>query len=203
MDRNKVGRTDTTGSTTNPSGIRFGLRPARLEEKDLLSELIEQSVRELSKVEYNSREIEGALRTVFGVDTELITDGTYYTVEAYINGAVPIIAACGGWSKRKTLFGGDQFDKRESEKLDPATDAAKIRAFFVHPTWARRGIGTMILEECERAAKAHGFKRLELMATLPGEKLYRVYGFESHAPIEYDMGRDGTITFVPMSKHIL
>ncbi len=188
--------------SSQKSGIRFGLRPARLSEKDLLTELIEQSVRGLSINEYSSREIEGALRSIFGVDTELISDGTYYTVEAYISGAVPIIAACGGWSKRKTLFGGDQFDKRESEELNPATDAAKIRAFFVHPTWARRGIGTMILEECERAAKAHGFTRLELMATLPGEKLYRHYGFESEEPIRYDMGKDGAITFVPMKKQI-
>ncbi len=184
------------------SGIRFHIRPARLSEKELLAELVAQSVRELSREEYTEREIEGALRTVFGIDTELITDGTYFAVEAHISGAVPIVVACGGWSKRKTLFGGDQFEGRASEELNPAVDAAKVRAFFVHPAWARRGLGTMILEECERAAKADGFTRLELMATLPGEKLYRTYGFIAGESIQHDMGQDGLITFVPMSKAI-
>lgn len=183
--------------------LQFHIRPARLDEKDALAYLVALSVRELSREEYSEREIEGALRTVFGIDTELINDGTYFTVEAHIDGAIPIIVGCGGWSKRKTLFGGDQFDGRESEELNPTTDAAKVRAFFVHPAWARRGIGTLILEECERAAKAHGFTQLELMATLPGEKLYRTYGFAASASIQHDMGKDGMITFIPMKKAIL
>lgn len=182
--------------------FRLSIRLARLDEKEVLSHIVAISVRELSREEYSEREIEGALRTVFGIDTELIKDGTYFAVEAHIHGTVPIVVGCGGWSRRKTLFGGDQFDGRVSEELNPTTDAAKVRAFFVHPAWARRGIGTMILEECERAAKAHGFTQLELMATLPGEKLYRTYGFIASESIEYDMGKDGMITFVPMKKAI-
>ncbi len=182
--------------------IPFFIRPARQDEKEVLEHIVALSVRELSREEYSEREIEGALRTVFGIDSELVKDGTYFAVEARIDGAVPIVVACGGWSRRKTLFGGDQFEGRESEELDPATDAAKVRAFFVHPAWARRGIGTLILEECERAAKAHGFTQLELMATLPGEKLYRTYGFVASEPIQHTMGEYGTITFVPMKKAI-
>lgn len=198
--------TDKNNPTTKPNDgeqvIPFFIRPARQDEKEVLEHIVALSVRELSREEYNEREIEGALRTVFGIDSELVKDGTYFAVEARIDGAVPIVVACGGWSRRKTLFGGDQFEGRESEELDPATDAAKVRAFFVHPAWARRGIGTLILEECERAAKAHGFTQLELMATLPGEKLYRTYGFVASEPIQHTMGEYGTITFVPMKKAI-
>lgn len=194
-----------TDKNNEPSsgGVHFHLRAARLDDKDVLTEIVALSVRELSREEYSEQEIEGALSTVFGIDTELIADGTYFAVEAHISGTVPIVVACGGWSKRKTLFGGDQFDGRVSEELNPATDAAKVRAFFVHPAWARRGIGTLILEECERAAKAEGFKRLELMATLPGEKLYRTYGFVAGQSIQHDMGIHGRITFVPMTKEIV
>ena len=184
------------------ASLRFHVRPARLDEKEALRHIVALSVRELSREDYSEREIEGALKTIFGIDTELISDGTYFAVEAHIDGTVPIIVGCGGWSKRKTLFGGDQFNGRESEELNPATDAAKVRAFFVHPAWARRGIGTLILQECERAAKASGFTKLELMATLPGEKLYRTYGFAASPSIQHDMGEDGMITFVPMIKAI-
>ncbi len=189
-------------SSKSNQPFRLNIRPARLDEKEALAHIVAISVRELSREDYSEREIEGALRTVFGIDTELIKDGTYFAVEAHIHGAVPVVVGCGGWSRRKTLFGGDQFDGRVSEKLNPATDAAKVRAFFVHPAWARRGIGTLILEECERAAKVHGFTQLELMATLPGEKLYRAYGFVPSESIQHDMGKDGMITFVPMKKII-
>jgi GNAT superfamily N-acetyltransferase len=196
--------TDKSNSTHDApaASLRFHVRPARLDEKEVLTHIVALSVRELSREDYSEREIEGALKTIFGIDTELISDGTYFAVEAHIDGTVPIIVGCGGWSKRKTLFGGDQFNGRESEELNPATDAAKVRAFFVHPAWARRGIGTLILQECERAAKASGFTQLELMATLPGEKLYRTYGFAASPSIQHDMGDDGMITFVPMIKAI-
>jgi GNAT superfamily N-acetyltransferase len=196
--------TDKSNSMQGASvdSLRFHIRPARLDDKEVLMHIVALSVRELSREDYSEQEIEGALKTIFGIDTELINDGTYFAVEAHIDGTVPIIVGCGGWSKRKTLFGGDQFDGRESEELNPATDAAKVRAFFVHPAWARRGIGTLILQECERAAKASGFTQLELMATLPGEKLYRTYGFAASPSIQYDMGENGMITFVPMKKTI-
>ena len=116
---------------------------ARAADVPRLREVIEASVRGLQAQDYTPSQIEGALRSVYGVDTQLIADGTYFAVEGSEDGQ---IIACGGWSKRKTLYGGDQYAGREDSLLDPARDAAKIRAFFVHPDWARRGIGTLILE---------------------------------------------------------
>src|SRR5436305_9663325 len=133
-----------------------------------LRALIEESVRGLQAGDYSPAQIEASLRTVYGVDSQLISDGTYFVVEAE-GGA---IVGCGGWSKRKTLYGGDQWAGREDSLLDPARDAAKIRAFFVHPKWGRQGIGTLILETCEEAARAAGFRRLEMGATLTGVPFY-------------------------------
>jgi GNAT superfamily N-acetyltransferase len=154
--------------------------------------------------------LEGALRTVYGVDTQLIADGTYFAAEALVDevvadagaessGAV-VLAGCGGWSKRKTLYGGDQFAGREDSLLDPATDAAKIRAFFVHPAWARRGIGGMILEACETAAEAAGFRRLEMGATLTGVPFYRAKGYVELETSEAPLGNGLTLPIVRMGK---
>src|SRR5579862_4575677 len=150
------------------------LRTALTADIPRLREVIEASVRGLQAHDYTPAQIEGALRGVYGVDTQLIADGTYFAVEAPEDGE---IIACGGWSKRKTLYGGDQYAAREDSLLDPARDAAKIRAFFVHPAWARRGIGTLILEACESAAIAGGFTRLEMGATLSGVAFYRAKGY--------------------------
>ncbi len=157
--------------------IRIRLADSR--DIPLLRELIEASVRGLQAGDYSPAQLESALRTVYGVDTQLISDGTYFAAEeTEASGAegsteksrgAALLVGCGGWSKRKTLYGGDQFAAREDSLLDPATDAAKIRAFFVHPAWARRGIGGMILEACEAAAFAAGFRRLEMGATLDGD----------------------------------
>jgi GNAT superfamily N-acetyltransferase len=174
------------------------IRPATLADKPPMEALIAASVEELSREEYSPEQIAAALQTVFGVDTELINDGTYFAVEDGEHAG--IIVACGGWSKRKTLFGGDQFAARQSQMLDPATDAAKIRAFFVHPHYARRGIGSLLLEHCERAARQAGFTRLELMATLPGVKLYRTHGFIAGTEVLHDAGNGIVIPFVPMTK---
>ena len=114
----------------------------------MLTGLIDASVRGLQAGDYTPAQIDGALRAVYGVDTQLIADGTYFVVER----PGDTIAGCGGWSKRKTLYGGDRNQAREDSLLDPRRDAARIRAFFVHPEWARRGIGAMILEACESAA---------------------------------------------------
>jgi GNAT superfamily N-acetyltransferase len=138
-----------------------------------LKELIPASARTLSAGFYTDRQIESAIIYIFGVDSQLIADGTYFAAVADDQ-----IVGCGGWSKRKTLFGGDQMKNEEDELLDPAVDAARIRAFFVHPDWARRGIGRRIIEACEAAAKADGFSRMELGATLPGEPLYAAMGYE-------------------------
>jgi len=171
------------------------IRPARLDEREKLQALIARSARALSVGDYDEAQLDRAIGTVFGVDTELVRDGTYLVAE--IDGA---LAGCGGWSKRKTLFGADGRRDRESGLLDPTTDAARSRAFFVAPEWARRGVGTAILDACEAAARAAGFAALELMATLPGERMYRARGFAGSDPIEYDMGDGLMIRFVPMRK---
>src|SRR5215472_9410220 len=143
--------------------MHFRLRKAVADDIPRLRELIEASVRGLQADDYTPAQIEGALQSVYGVDTQLIADGTYFAVESSDDGQ---IIACGGWGKRKTLYGGDQYPAREDSLLDPAHDAAKIRAFFVHPRCARRGLGSVILQACESAALADGFVRLEMGATL-------------------------------------
>ena len=170
------------------------IRPALRPEIPALEALIAHSARELSQGYYSAEEIEAAIEHVFGVDTELIEDGTYFVAEA--DGA---LAGCGGWSRRRTLFGGDRAASRESGTLDPATEPARIRAFFVHPAWARRGIGQAILTRCETEARQAGFRACELMATLPGVPFYRVMGYEGDVPIRYDAG-GVTLSFVPMRK---
>ena len=148
------------------------LRRATLADVPELQAMIARSARGLSEGFYTPVQIESAVRHMFGVDTQLVHDGTYYVVEA--DGA---LVAGGGWSRRRTLFGGDQFKQGEDASLDPAHDAARIRAFFVDPSWARRGLGRLLFEECRSAAAAAGFTTLELLATLPGEPLYTALGF--------------------------
>ncbi|NHC37591.1 GNAT family N-acetyltransferase [Scytonema millei VB511283] len=175
----------------------FILRQARLDERVQIERLIAASARGLSRADYTDEQIEAAIASVFGVDTDLIVDGTYFVAEA-----TEMLVGCGGWSKRKTLFGGDRYSDRESGYLDPNCDAAKIRAFFVHPDWARQGIGRAILQRCELQAQASGFRSLELMATLPGVKLYRAYGYTGSDSVTYTIGNGVSIEFVPMSKTI-
>ena len=156
--------------------MRVSLRKAVAADAPRLREVVEASVRGLQAENYSPAQIEGALESVYGVDSQLITDGTYFVAEiAEPDGAQ--IVACGGWGKRKTLYGGDQYAGREDLLLDPRRDAAKIRAFFVHPQWARQGIGGLILEACERAAISAGFTRLEMGATLSGVAFYRAKGY--------------------------
>jgi GNAT superfamily N-acetyltransferase len=152
------------------AGLR--LRKAALEDTEVLTGLIRDSVLGLSGGDYSEEQLASALRHLFGVDTRLIEDGTYFVVESEGN---PV--ACGGWSRRRTLFGGDQYADRSDDRLDPAEEPARIRAFFVHPDWARRGLARLILAECARAAKQEGFRRLELMATLTGIPFYEREGF--------------------------
>ena len=173
------------------------LRKARLEDRAALARLIELSARALSGEDYTPEQIEGAVGHVFGVDSELIRDGTYFVAEA-----AGALVGCGGWSRRRTLFGGDQYAGREPSELDPARDAARIRAFFVHPAWARRGIGRALLERCEAEARACGFRSLELMATLPGLRLYRAHGYVEGARVTHDLGGGVRIDFVPMRKDL-
>lgn len=174
----------------------FVIRKARPEEREEIEELIAESARSLSREDYRDEQIEAAVAHVFGVDSELVNDGTYFVAEA--GGR---LVGCGGWSRRRTLFGGDRFAARAEGTLDPATEPAKIRAFFVHPSWARKGVGRALLETCEREARAHGFRALELMATLPGVKLYAARGYAAAEPVTHDAG-GVIIEFVPMRKDL-
>jgi GNAT superfamily N-acetyltransferase len=171
-----------------------------------LRKLIETSVRGLQARDYSAAQLEKALETVYGVDTQLISDRTYFAAEEMDDFAgssrAPLLVACGGWSKRKTLYGGDQFAAREDSLLDPASDAAKIRAFFVHPAWARRGIGGMILEACEAAAGAAGFRRLEMGATLTGVPFYRTKGYVELEGMEAALGDGLALPIVRMGKSV-
>lgn len=176
-------------------GLR--IRAAVAADVAALRELIARSARELSVADYTPAQVEGALRGAFGVDSQLIRDGTYFVVEC-----AGELVGCGGWSRRRTLFGGDAFTQRDAAELDPIRDAAKIRAFFVHPDHARRGIGSALLAHCETAAQAHGFTRCELMSTLPGLKLYRRHGYQPGERVFHDVGGGETVEFVPMHKSL-
>lgn len=226
-----------TPSRTSAPGAEFQVRPALADEIPVLRELIEASVRQLQAEDYTLEQREHALKTVFGVDSQLVADGTYLVVEAFyleanaqsqsnssperrlesrlaavalaaglgvdastIGFHGPVIVACGGWSKRKTLYGGDKWNDREDSLLDPKLDAAKIRAFFIHPTWARRGIGTLLLDACEKAALAAGFTRFEMGATLTGAKLFGARGYKAVKNIEVPIGAGFTLPVIHMEK---
>src|ERR1700736_998240 len=173
------------------------LRNATLDDVPALQSLIARSARGLSTAEYRPAQVEGALRGAFGVDTQLVNDQTYFVAEE--NGA---IVCCGGWSYRSTLFGSDARGGRDSSLLDPHTQAAKIRAFFVDPSRARRGIGSLLLERCEQEARAHGFSQVELMATLPGVKLYAARGYIGTDMVHFDVAPGESIEFIPMRKQL-
>ena len=173
------------------------LRTALMTDCRTIESLAADSIRKLGALDYSAEQIESALTSAFGLDTQLITDQTYFIVEAG-----QLAVACGGWSFRETLFGSDAEQNRNPQRIDPATGAARIRAFFVHPDYARMGIGSMIMQHCEREAIRAGFRKLELMATLPGVKLYAKHGFAAGNSIEYQMGEQLSIKFVPMFKEI-
>ncbi len=171
------------------------IRPAVLSEVPSLNELVTASARELSRGYYTPSEIELLIRYVFGVDTQLLIDETYYAVER--DGRV---VACGGWSGRRTLFGGDQARDGIDPPLDPARDPARIRAFFVHPKAARQGLGHRLLAHCEAAARAAGFRRAELMSTLPGEPFYRANGYEALEAVRHVLPGGETVAFIRMAR---
>jgi GNAT superfamily N-acetyltransferase len=174
------------------------LRKATTADIPALNALIARSARGLSTGEYSPRQIEGALRGAFGVDSQLLADETYFAVE---DGGQ--IVGCGGWSFRSTLFGGDARAGRDSSILDCKTQAAKIRAFFVDPSHARRGIGSLLLDHCENQARAHGYLQVELMATLPGAKLYAARGYVGAPLVRFDVGSGESIEFIPMRKPLV
>ncbi len=178
--------------------MNFHLRNARQADVLLLQQLIDASVRGLQAEDYTAVQIDLALKTVYGVDSQLIADGSYFVVETDAGE----IVGCGGWSKRKTLYGGDQFGGREDSLLDPGRDAAKIRAFFVHPEYARHGIGSMILRACEDAAVAAGFRRLEMGATLSGVAFYEAKGYARMEELQVPLGDGEALPIVRMGKDV-
>jgi|SRR5579862_2919839 len=180
----------------------IAIRLAVVEDVPVLRKLIDASVRGLQANDYTPGQIEGALKTVYGVDSQLIADGTYFVAEAE-TAEGNLIVGCGGWSKRKTLFGGDHWSGRHDTLLEPNHDPAKIRAFFIHPDWARRGIGGMILDACESAAKSAGFKRLEMGATLSGVPFYHAKGYEALENIDVPLGDQQSMIVVRMAKSIV
>ena len=158
------------------------LRTAARSDIPALSELIELSGRALSIGYYSPKQADAITRHVFGVDTQLVDDHTYFVIEHNDH-----IVACGGWSKRRTLFGGDQTKTGSDPLLDPTTEPARIRAFFVHPSMARRGLGRQLMAACIEASKQAGFGSLELVATMPGEPLYLASGFVVLEHYELDL----------------
>ncbi len=197
------------------------IRQAVFADIPVLRELINASVRGLQVHDYTAAQIESALKTIFGVDSQLIADGTYFVAEANSGEAaiVPaktfspniVIVGCGGWSQRQTLYGGDQWAGRQNKLLDPLYDAAKIRSFFIHPAWARRRIhpawarrriGSMILETCEVAAQAAGFTRFEMGATLTGVKLFQTRGYVALERLEVPLEDSASLPVIRMEKRV-
>jgi GNAT superfamily N-acetyltransferase len=182
-----------------PDGVC--LRRATHDDIPALECLVEVSVRRIGGRHYSSRQIESSLQHLFGVDRQLIDDGTYY-VAATDNGVAtegPVVG-CGGWSYRQTPFGGDQAAVQDAEVRDPATDPAVLRAFFVHPDWTRRGIGQALLECCEQAARDAGFDRFELTSTLSGHALYKAAGYRDVSSISIELPGGVELDAIVMAK---
>lgn len=177
--------------------VPFSIRRATSGDIPALADLIVRSTRELQSAYYTSKQLDGALGSAFGVDTALIADGTYFVVEIET-----VIAGCGGWSKRKALFGGDTLQNKDDALLDPAVDPARIRAFFVDPAHVRRGIASLLLRTCEVEAISHGFSNLELGATLAGIPLYLKHGFIRDQEISVPLPNGEILPLVRMTKRI-
>jgi len=178
----------------------FRIRLAREADIPGLNLLIEASVRGLQASDYTAAQIAGALGTVLGLDTQLIRDETYFVAETECLKGNSILVACGGWSRRKTLFGSDHGPGREPELLDPSVDAAKVRAIFVHPDFARRGLGTRVLAHVEAAAYEAGFRRYEMGSTLTGVPLYRLKGYVEMERIVVPLWNGEALPVVRMTK---
>ncbi len=178
----------------------FALRLATEADIPALHELIEASVRGLQAADYTAAQIEGALGTVLGLDTQLIADRTYFLATALVQNQGEM-AGCGGWSKRRTLFGADRGPGRAPDLLDPATEAAKVRAIFIHPAFARRGLGSLILATVEDAARSAGFRRFEMGSTLTGVPLYRLRGYTEVERIAVPLGNGEALPVVKMVKN--
>jgi GNAT superfamily N-acetyltransferase len=179
--------------------LAMRLRLATLDDLPAIRALIPLSVRGLNAGHYTPEQLDVSLRHVFGADTQIVHDGTYYVADA---GPPGVLAACGGWSRRRTLYGGDQMKGAVDPLLDPAREPARIRAFFVHPDVARRGLGRALLETCAGAARAAGFRALELGSTLPGVALYEACGFGVVEPLEQPMPGGLALPLVRMRREL-
>jgi GNAT superfamily N-acetyltransferase len=175
----------------------WSLRLAAAGDIPALEKLIALSVRTLLAPHYSPEVLEASLGSAFGVDSQLIGDGTYFAVEA--DGE---IVGCGGWSRRPATYGADRLHARSDKVLNPAVDPARIRAFFVHPQWARRGIGRAILEASETAARTAGFSRAIMVATLAGEKLYEVNGYVAEERYDAPLPGGLKLPVVRMGKEL-
>jgi GNAT superfamily N-acetyltransferase len=175
----------------------FKIRLAEPRDVPALDLLIPSAVRSLSTGFYSARQVEFAIRYVFGPDTQLIQDQTYYVAVAG-----PTIIGCGGWSQRTTLFGGDQTKTAGDLPIEPGADPARIRAFFVDPRWVRRGVASAILRSCSDAAQRAGFRSLELVATLPGEPLYAAAGFRAVERYQLELPEGVGLPVVRMLKDL-
>jgi GNAT superfamily N-acetyltransferase len=175
--------------------MEFTHRIATTDDLVVLEAVMDAAISELQQGFLTPEEIESS-RAIMGIDTQLIQDGTYYVV---LEGEA--VAGCGGWSRRATLYGGDHTPGRDPELLDPTVDAARVRAMYTNPAYARRGVGWLILSLCHQAAKDEGFKRLELMGTMAGEPLYAKYGFVPIERLTDDRG-GVAVPLVKMAKRI-
>ena len=181
-------------TSTDSSALR--IRLATPDDLTALSALMKLAINQLQSAFLTPEQVE-ASHEIMGLDTQLILDGTYFLVEAGDR-----IAGCGGWSRRATLFGGDQTPGRNAALLDPATDAARIRAMYTHPDFARRGVGSLVIRTCEAAAVAEGFRRAEMAATLSGEPLDRAMGYEVIEPFDGQTSRGVVVPLKRMGKAI-
>ncbi len=178
--------------------MELGLRVAQERDIPALEALIPLSVRTLQAAYYTAAQMDAAIGPVFGVDRELIRDGTYFVVEH-----AQLLVGAGGWSKRQSLYGSDAGRATGgSALLDPSRDPARIRAFYVHPEWARRGIGARILTACEQAIARAGFASVELAATLAGEPLYAARGYASAERYDIPLAGGLTLPVVRMAKDL-
>ena len=171
-------------------------RLARPDDVPTLKPLMDRAIGELLEP-FLSPEAVAASFSVMGLDTQLIADGTYFVVES---GGT--IAGCGGWSRRATLFGGNHSAGHDARLLDPASEAARVRAMYTHPDFTRRGVGRLVLQLCEAAAAREGFGRVELAATLSGEPLYRACGYIEIEHFESDTPSGVRVPLIRMGKWI-
>ena len=173
------------------------LRVARLDDADAIDDLMKRSTRDIFPTVYTAEQTASAIRYVAAVDRTLLGDGTYYVIE--VDGE---LVACGGWSKRAKLYSGSVDAEGADRLLDPATEAAHVRAMFTRSDWTRRGLGRRILESCETAARAAGFRRMTLGATLPGLPLYEAFGFRMTGRDDITMPDGVPLACVWMEKPI-